>query len=174
MRKLFTSAVLLLFLSACTQTKMAYLDIQEIMKEYKGTKEAEAEMKISSDKLKAQFDTLVNSWQTKGMNYEKNRDKMSAKVRAENEQALAQEQQMLTQRQQEIQQQVQMEGQESLKILSDEINEFVKNYAKSKGLSLVLGTSGVNGTVVYGDSALDITDDVLVQLNKEFKSKKSE
>ena len=64
-----------------------------------------------------------------------------------------------------------MEGQESLKVLSKEINDFVKEYAKEKGYNFVLGTSGEGGTVMYGEEKADITEDVLVQLNKAYKSK---
>jgi len=158
-------------LTSCTQTKIAYIDIEEIMKEYKGTKETEADMKVKSDKLKAELDSLVVDWETKARAYQQKAPTMSAKKRSEREQVLMQEQQSIGQRQQVVQQQVQAEGQESLKVLSKEINDFVKGYATEKGYNFVLGTSGDNGTVMYGDEKADITDDVLVQLNKSYKAK---
>jgi len=171
MKKLGIIAILAISLISCTQTKIAYVDVEEIMKEYKGTKETEATMKVKSEKLKSELDSLVIGWETKAREYQQKAPKMSAKNRAEREQILMQEQQAIGQRQQTVQQQVQTEGQESLKTLSKEINDFVKNYAKEKGYNFVLGTSGDSGTVMYGEEKADITDDVLVQLNKSYKAK---
>jgi len=171
MKKLGIIAILAISLISCTQTKIAYVDVEEIMKEYKGTKDTEATMKVKSEKLKAELDSLVIGWETKAREYQQKAPKMSAKNRAEREQVLMQEQQAIGQRQQTVQQQVQTEGQESLKTLSKEINDFVKNYAKEKGYNFVLGTSGDSGTVMYGEEKADITDDVLVQLNKSYKAK---
>jgi len=170
MKKIGIILVLTISLVSCTQTKIAYVDVEEIMKEYKGTKDVEAEMKVKSDKLKAELDSLVAGWETKAREYQQKAQSMSAKNRASREQILMQEQQAIGQRQQAIQQQVQAEGQESLKTLSKEVNDFVKNYAKEKGYNFVLGTTGDSGTVMYGEEKADITDDVLVQLNKSYKS----
>jgi len=171
MKKFGIIVVLTFSLLSCTQTKIAYVDVEEIMKEYKGTKEAESLIKVKSEKLKAELDSLVIGWETKAREYQQKAPKMSPKSRAEREQVLMQEQQAIGQRQQTVQQQVQTEGQESLKVLSKEINDFVKTYAKEKGYNFILGTSGDNGTVMYGEEKADITDDVLVQLNKSYKEK---
>jgi len=171
MKKLGLIVIFAISLISCTQTKIAYVDVEEIMKEYKGTKDTEVAMKVKSEKLKAELDSLVVGWETKAREYQQKAPKMSAKSRAEREQVLMQEQQTIGQRQQIVQQQVQTEGQESLKTLSKEINDFVKTYAKEKGYNFILGTSGDSGTVMYGEEKADITDDVLVQLNKSYKAK---
>lgn len=163
--------VLVVFFSSCTeQTKIAYVDVEEIMKEYKGTKEAEAAMKVKSEKLQKELDSLIGGWQNKARIYQEKSKSLSAKVRAEREQILMQEQQQINQRQQAVQQQVQSEGQKSLETLSKEINAFVKKYAKEKGYNFVLGTTASNGAVMYGEEKADVTDDVLVQLNKSYKT----
>lgn len=172
MKNLAIVVLIALGLFSCQESvKIAYVDVEEIMKEYKGTKDTEAAMKVKSDKLKSELDSLIANWQGKAQAYQNNAQKMSAKARAEREQVLMQEQQQINQRQQQVQQQVQTEGQESLATLSDEISDFVKEYAKEKGYSFVLGTTGSNGTVMYGEESADVTDDVLVRLNKSYKSK---
>ncbi|RPD96496.1 OmpH family outer membrane protein [Aureibaculum marinum] len=172
MKKFVIVLIVALGLFSCQKSvKIAYIDVEEIMKEYKGTKDTEEAMKVKSDKLKLELDSLISNWQNKAKAYQDNAPKMSAKARAEREQSLMQEQQQINQRQQTIQQQVQQEGQESLEALSNEISDFVKSYAKEKGYNFVLGTSGTSGTVIYGDEASDVTDEVLIQLNKSYKSK---
>lgn len=171
MKKLVLIFVVTISLISCTQTKIAYVDVEELMKEYKGTKDAEASIKGKSDILRAELDSLIVGWETKAREYQQKAPGMSAKLKADREQVLMQEQQSINQRQQVIQQEVQLEGQESLKTLSKEINDFVKEYAKEKGYNFVLGTSGEGGTVMYGEEKADITDDVLIQLNKAYKLK---
>ncbi|MGB5463481.1 MAG: OmpH family outer membrane protein [Aureibaculum sp.] len=171
MKKYVLIFVVTISLLSCTQTKIAYVDVEELMKEYKGTKDAESSIKGKSDILRAELDSLIVGWETKAREYQQKAPGMSTKLKAEREQVLMQEQQSINQRQQIIQQEVQLEGQESLKVLSKEINDFVKEYAKEKGYNFVLGTTGDNGTVMYGEEKADITDDVLVQLNKAYKSK---
>lgn len=171
MKKIGIVLVLIVSLVSCTQTKIAYVDVEELMKEYKGTKDIEASLKGDSDKLKAELDGLIAEWEAKAREYQQKAAKMSVKNRTEREQELLQEQQSINQRQQTIQQQVQSQGQESLKSLSKEINDFVKNYAEKNGYNFVLGTTGDSGTVMYGEETADITDDVLVQLNKSYKNK---
>ena len=172
MKNLVIVVVLALGLLSCQEpVKIAYVDVEEVMKEYKGTKATEEVMKVKSDKLKAELDSLIANWQNKAKVYQESAQRLSANTRAEREQVLMQEQQQINERQQVIQQQVQTEGQESLKTLSEEINAFVESYAKEKGYNFVLGTTGSNGNVMYGEEKADITDDVLVQLNKSYKSK---
>jgi len=161
----------LVFISCTKQIKIAYVDVEELMKEYKGTKEAEATMKVTSENLQKELDSLIFNWQNKARIYQEKAKKLSAKTRAQKEQTLMLEKQQINQRQQAVQQQVQTDGQKSLETLSKEINNFVKNYAKEKGYNFVLGTTASNGTVMYGEEKADITEDVLVQLNKSFKTK---
>lgn len=170
MKKLGIIVVLAISLLSCTETKIAYVDVEELMKEYKGTKDAEAEMKIKSDKLRAELDSLDRGWQLKVRDYQQKAERMSAKNRADQEQILMQEQQAINQRQQMIQQQVQTEGQESLKTISKEIKDFVDSYAKEHGYNFILGTSGDTGTVIYGEEKTDVTDDVLLKMNKAYKA----
>ena len=171
MKKIGILIMLAISFASCTQIKIAYVDVEEVMKEYKGTKDVEEAMKVKSEKLKAELDSLVSGWEAKAREYQLKAKSMSPKNRAQREQTLMQEQQAIGQRQQTIQQQVQKEGQENLKTLSKEINDFVKKYAKEKGYNFILGTTGDNGTVMYGEEKADITDDVLVQLNKSYKAK---
>jgi len=174
MKKIFVLFTLSLTLLSCSQTKMAYIDVEEIMKEYKGTKDKEAEMKEKSDALRIELDSLATNWENRARQYQQEMNRLSAKVKAEREQVLMQEQQAINQRQQTIQQQVQNEGQESLVAITEEIKAFVKTYATKNGIQLIFGTSGANGTIMYGDESMDVTDDVLVQLNKSYKSAKNE
>jgi len=166
MKKLF----LVLFASmlfACSQTKVAYIDIEVLMNEYEATKEMETLFSQRQDLISKQLDSLQAPFQQKVQDYYANADRMSDKKRMETEQALQQEQQILQARQQQASQELQLENQKSSELLTQRVDSVVEIYANSKNLDLVVGTSG-KGTVLYGNENLDITQEILEILNAEY------
>lgn len=78
-------------------------------------------------------------------------------------------------RQQELQQfgqQKQMELAEEEQVLLNnviyQIHSFLQTYNLEHNFSLIFTTSGSPGTIIIGDSALDITKDVLAGLNSQY------
>ena len=53
----------------------------------------------------------------------------------------------------------------------NQVNDFVKSYAKQNGYDIVLGVT-LSGNILYGSDAMDITDKIIDGLNKEFAGKK--
>jgi len=163
-----------MFLTSCNQVKIAYVDVEEILKEYDGSKKAEEEMKVQSEKIAAELDQLAFNFQQKVQEYQKKTNTLSVNAKKEKEQELMQEQQQIQQRQQMAQQLVQTEGQKKIDIINEDIESFLKDYAKQKGLTYILGTSKQTKSVMYGDKTLDITDDVIDALNDDYKSNSTE
>ncbi len=172
MKKLIGIAFFALMLSSCTQTKIAYVDVEEILKEYKGTKDAEKEMNKKSAEIKGQLDQLAAQYQQKVADYYAKAEKMSTKARQEAENGLMQEQEVLKQRQQQAQVEVQKDGQDRMTEINESIEDFVEDYAKANGYSYILGTSKQTKSVLYGDSKSDITDIILEELNDVYKDDK--
>jgi len=162
---LFVAAALI----SCTQTKMAYVDVEEVLKEYKGTKEAEKEMNTKSAEIGKELDVMANAYQAKVSEYYAKASKMSAKARQQEEQSLMQQQEVLKQNQQQAQLSVQKEGQEKMTEINEDIEDFVADYAKDNGYTFILGTSDQTKSVLYGDSKSDITDIILDALNDSYK-----
>ena len=159
---------MVLALASCTQAKIAYVDVEQVLQEYEGSKKAEAELKVQSEQIAYELDQLALPFQQKVQEYQQKSQSMSASARQEREQELMREQQMLQQRQQMAQQQVQAESQNKMDEINEDIESFLKSYAKSKGYSYILGTSMQTRTVLYGEESLDITDDVIEALNADF------
>jgi outer membrane protein len=166
MKKLLVVAFAIV-LASCNQTKMAYVDVEVLMKDYDGTKALEAQMKEKQEIKAKELDSLTAPFQAKVQNYYKAAQKMSPQKRAEAEAALQQEQQFLQQQQQQASQELQKETQESYEVITKTVDSLVGNYAKSKGYNMILGTSG-KGTVMYGDENLDVTKQVLEVLNTTY------
>ena len=51
----------------------------------------------------------------------------------------------------------------------DDVKDFVKDFAKENSYTYILGSNDA-GNVLYGDEELDLTEVVLVALNKAYKN----
>lgn len=155
--------------ASCSQTKIAYINVEDLMKDYEATKALEEQLKARQAEMTKELDSIGAPFQLKVQEYYQNANKMSAQKRAETEQALQQEQQILQARQQEAGQTLQMENQTLSEALTKKIDSFVANYAQEHGIQMVIGTSG-NGTVMYGTDALNITGDIVEILNLNYSA----
>jgi outer membrane protein len=168
MKNLLLVFSVLILLVSCTQTKIAYVDIAEVMQEYKGSKQAEEEMKAKSEKMAQEIDQLAQPFQLKVQEYQNNSKNLSQTEKAAKEQELMQEQQVIQRRQQLAQQQVQEEGQIKMNKINEEIDTFVAEYAKSNGYNFIFGTSEQTKSILYGDESLNITDKIIEALNNDY------
>ncbi len=166
MKKLLLLAFVIV-LASCNQTKIAYINVEDLMKDYEGTKALEETLKAKQEEMAKELDSISAPFQLKVQEYYKTAQKMSAQKRAETEQALQQENQALQGMQQQASQALQQENQVLSEAITKKVDSFVSVYSKSNGINLVLGTSG-NGTVMYGDDNLNVTSAILELLNKDF------
>ncbi len=156
-------------LASCNQPKIAFINVDDLMKDYDATKTLEEKLKARQEEMAKELDSIGAPFQLKVQQYYQDANKMSAQKRTETEQALQQEQQLLQASQQQAGQALQLENQTLSEALTKKVDSFVADYAKTKGIQLVIGTAG-NGTVMYGDDKLDITGDILEILNKNHSS----
>ncbi len=170
MKKLLAVFTFLIILTSCNQSKIAYVDVEEVLKEYKGSKIAEEEMRIKSEQISLEMDQLSVQFQAKVQEYQKNMSKLSNADKAQKEQELMQEQQMIQQRQQMVQQQFQQEGNLMIGVINEEISAYIKEYAKNNNYSFILGTSLQTKAVLYGKNELNITDVIIESLNNQDNS----
>ena len=158
-----------MLLASCNQVKIAYVDVEEILKEYEGAKQAEEDMKAQSQQISQELDQLAMPLQQKIQEYQKNKGSLSASARQKQEAELMQEQQMFQQQQQMAQQKVQSEGQRMFDKINSDIESFLADYGQSKGYTYILGSSVQTKSVLYGEESLNITDEVIDALNANFE-----
>ena len=140
------------------------------MKEYEGLNVFDEDMKNEQDKLRRELESLIEPYQAKVDAYYKNIENMSAGKRTATEQALQQEQAAIEAQQEKFKQQLEKQRLDGLEIINKEIAEFVEGYAKLNGFKFVFASAGTE-TILYGDDKLDITQDVLTELNRLFIAK---
>ena len=170
MKKLAIVFSLMILFASCTQVKIAYVDVEEILKEYDGAIQAEEDMKAQSQQISQQLDQMALPLQQKIQEYQQNKESLSASARQKKEAELMQEQQAFQQQQQMAQQQVQAEGQRMFEEINSDIETFLAEYGQSKGYTYILGSSMQTKSVLYGKESLNITDEVIDALNVNYES----
>ena len=167
--KLFFVLGIATLLFSCSQPKIAYINIEDLMQEYEATKELERLLAEKQAAYSKELDSMQAPFQQKLQEYYSTVGTMSALTKTRWEQELQQEQQVLQAKQQEISMLLQNENQRESEILTKKVDSFVAEYAQKEKLNLILGTTG-KGTVLYGDEQMDITHDILELLNTDYNN----
>ena len=170
MKHLFLVLSMIFLFISCTQEKTAFVDVEEIYKEYNKAKEAEQEMTIRSQKMSNDIEALKMVFQQKVQEYQSSSTSLSDADKLKKEQELMREQQEIQQSQQMAMQMIQEESKTIMDKIDEDIESFISEYAKANGLTMIFGTSSQTKTVLYGDSSKDITEAIIESLNDEYKS----
>ncbi len=145
--------------------EVVYADANRLFNEYKETAVLKKEFEVKRTSMQANVDSLMQDWEKELKLYEKERNSMSTKELKLKEELLSTKQSNINNYQQAIQQQIGEEDQKMTQSVFNEINLVVKEYGKRKGYDLILGANG-SGNILYADEgAVDITDEILEELN---------
>ncbi len=145
---------------------IVYADANRLFNEYKGTASLKKEFETKRKSMQANVDSLMQEWQNELKVYEKERTSMSENELKLKEEILSNKQNNISNYQQAIQKQIAEEDQKMTQSVFNEINAVVKEYGKKKGYDLILGANG-SGNILYADEdAVDITDEILEELNQ--------
>ncbi len=157
--------------SAATSTgkeEIVYINSDTLSKNYTYVKDMDKRLTDKGNAAKSDLQSKGEAFQREVVDYQKNANTMPADQRQTTEQRLEREKQELETYQQNAQAEVQDAQQKEMVKLYDKISDFVKQYAKQKGYKLVLTYSKNNTSMLYGDPSLDVTADVVKQLNDAY------
>jgi outer membrane protein len=147
--------------------KFVYVDANKLINEYKGMQEARAAYQKKAVSWKANIDTLTQEVKNQIMTYEKESAKLSEKERKLTEELIRTKQKQLMDYQQALNTQAQQEDAKMTGEVVQQINAYLKKYGEEKGYKIVMAATEY-GNIAYADEGLNITDDVLKGLNKEY------
>ncbi len=153
-----------------SSSELVYVDVNKLLDGYKRTAIVKAEFDEKAKVMKSNVDSLVANWQDELKAYEKERSSMSIKEVELKQELLANKQQQINNYQQAVQKQLVEEDKKITQTVINDINDFVKEYGKTKGYKVIFGATG-NGTIMYGEESSDLTGQVLEELNAEFEGK---
>jgi outer membrane protein len=149
--------------------RVVYVDSAKLVNGYKGMEVARKEFQKKTAVWKSNVDTLVKEIQQEIVKFEKQSGKMTSKEKELTKQLIQTKQQQLAEYQRATNEKAGQEDNQMTKKVLDEINAYIKDYGKNHQYKIILAAS--NGNIAYAEEALDVTDEVLAGLNKNYSGK---
>jgi outer membrane protein len=143
---------------------MAYVDSAKLMTDYQGMKEVKKILESKDKVWQASLDTLAQELQNDIKKYEKERGKMSDREKQTTEELLGRKQQQFMQYKEASKNKVAEEGQKITNEALMKMNAVITEFGKSNNYTIIFGTN--SGNIVYANDAINITDEILQELNK--------
>jgi outer membrane protein len=149
--------------------KVAYINTDSVLKHYDYLKANAEILEAKKKKVEQDYVNRAQSLQNEITAYQRNVNNMTVgQVRAV-EEDLGKKQQNLQLYEQSLTQELMNDQSKLNKELYDRITAYLKKYGKEYGLHVVFKLDPTSD-VLYGEDALDITQDVLTGLNEEYTS----
>ena len=151
---------------------IVFVNSDSLLNNYEFFKDIKAKFEAKSKKAQSDLTSKGTAFQKEVAEYQKNAQNMSADQRAATEERLARKQQELAAFNQNASAALQSEEAQEYEKLYNKVSDYLKTYAKNKGYKMVLTYSRGNPTVLYADSTLDVTKEVVAGLNEAYKKEK--
>jgi outer membrane protein len=152
--------------------KIAYINSDSVLKHYEFFNETRDGLEKKAKAMEQDFQNRYNDLQSEAQAYERNVNNMTYGQVQSAKENLAKKENNLRVFQQSLQQAVMNDETKMNKELYDRVTEFLKGYSKEKGIQVVLKYDP-SSDVLYGGSALDITNQVIDGLNAAYKHEKT-
>ena len=148
---------------------MVYVCNDTITEKYQFMIDGKKKIEELDRKLKAEYEGKVNAFQNEYNNYLKIGASLSLVEQKKKEASLQEKQKTIMQLEQELGAKLSEETQKINKEINDSVSSFLKRYNKKKNYTYIFGyTPGL--VILYANEKNDITKEVLVGLNEEYKN----
>lgn len=168
MKKLVVLAIALTAM-ACQQNKIGYVDSVKIMDDYQEKIDVEARFKTKADAMGRKRDSISQAFQMELQQFQSKAKSMSQQSAQEEYAQLQQRGQQIGQRLQQEEQQLQQNSQTQMDSLVKKVKKEIRAYGKANGYTYILG-GGEGGSVIYGEDANDVTNEILKILNDKYEN----
>lgn len=148
--------------------RIAYVRNLELVYGYNGMKHAHEEYRSQTAYWKSNIDTLTTKYKRSLAYYNQHLKEFTSKEKEDQQLMLEKLQADINNYTSVIQQEAKSREEKLTQGVLNQINSFVQEYARKRGYDIVIGSDGT-GTVLYGNASIDITDEVLAAINKEYK-----
>lgn len=150
--------------------KIAYVDSVKLLNEYKGASAARKDFEIKARAWQSNIDTLSSDVQKSIRKYEKEMAGMSPREQQMAKQLIDTKQQQLANYQRSIQDNARQEEAKLNQGIVSQINNFLSSYGKKHNYKLIL-IANQTGNIAYAMEGLDITGEIVEELNGQYNGK---
>ncbi len=152
--------------------KFAYIKSDSVLKNYDYLEIKKKELEERTKKLDLEYRSRAQGLQNDINDYQRNVGNLTLSQARALEEDLNKKRQNLAMYEQSLTQELMNEEQKLNKELYDRITVYLKKYGQEKGLQVVLKLDPTSDLLFGGDS-LDITKEVIVGLNEDYKKETS-
>jgi outer membrane protein len=143
--------------------KIGYVDVKKIFDNYDEAKKTEEAFKKEVDEAQKNLDKLQEEVKKMQEDYEKKKGMMKPDEQTKKENELKVKIQELSKKWMETKQKLDDRGKELENQIFEDIKKAIADYAKKNGFSMVVDSR----LILYGESAVDLTNEVIKLLNKK-------
>jgi len=154
--------------SKFSKPKIAYVRTGKLINEYLGMKEANEAYQKKIAMWEANIDSLRDTLQEAINKYKKDSINLMEKEKYKQKSYIMQLQQGLLQYSNAVNEKIAKEEEKMTLGVLNQVNSYIEKYGRENGYNIIFGTTAT-GNVLYGDEALDITENVLKGLNRSYK-----
>ncbi|MFM2285271.1 MAG: hypothetical protein RLZZ543_768 [Bacteroidota bacterium] len=152
---------------------IVFFDSDSLSNGYEMFKDERSKMEQKTKEAESSFIAEQKKFEKEANEFQQRAQFLTITDKEAKQEKLYREQQRLMQLEQTLTADLQNQESEVNKKIFDSIEVFLKEYAKEKGYTYVLSyTRG--GGIWYAEKSLDITGDILKELNDRYKNKKAE
>jgi outer membrane protein len=151
-----------------TQEKVVYVDAVRLISKYKEVEAVRKDLNAKSEIWQANLDTLRAEAEKAIAKYNNNKNSSSPRELKLMEELVQSKQDQFLTYQQTVKEQYQKQDQEISGKILQKVNDYIKKYGEEKGFTIILAATQY-GNIAYADKSLDITEEVLAGLNKEYQ-----
>ena len=156
-------------LISCKENKTAFVNNTKVVSEYKEMKDAEAKWTKKNDELRMELQQKAMEFQKEVQAFEAERASLSKNKFEESAGMLQQKQQALQREQQTRVQEIQQLSGAEIDTIVNKVKKFIKDYGKKNGYTYIYGDTETSN-ILYGKEELNITDEIIAELNKNTTS----
>ena len=151
---------------------LVYVNIDSLMAKYEHVKKIKSELEQKRKSSEGQFAAKADAFEKEYRQYQEKGPSMTQEQAQQTEALLTQKQQTLVQMKEELSQKLSENELKENQIIQKNISEFLHKYNETHNYTFILAT-GNGGSILLGDENLDITNEVVDGLNKEYKQIKN-
>lgn len=152
-----------------TALRVAYVNADQLVYGYAGMVDAQSRYRIKAAVWEQEVDSLEQQLRTEIRQAQTQKVPGSIHERNERMQQLLAESKALEQRRNTLQENARKEDAELTSGVLARINDFASEYAQREGYDLIICATPSN-PVLHGDNALDLTVELLRELNHDYKN----
>lgn len=169
MKNIVVAIIVIFMFASCQQSqKIGFVDNSKLINEYQEKIDIQDKLQAKIKTYEAKRDSIRQAFQLEINEAELKSRKMSQADLQKLSQELQQKDQVIAQRDQFEQQQIAQESQAQNDSLIKKVRNFVKDYGTKNGYDFILGSNEA-GSVMYGNEASDLTQEILDALNAAYK-----